>query len=190
MMDTNLSPWTRYKTSHSSSFSTSAAIYMRQPGGDNWYVYFGDDSGNIYQLDGTGTGDPSSTNIEAYRKSKFFEELETQTGRPWDPEKDILSGRVYYRRISDVDLLLDVEWADDYSTPRCTVPLDGPSTGDGAWYWGGSMYWGGSYYWNSGFQFSQRTSTKGFSQVGRGPGFYISTTVQSTQSFDIMKIEL
>jgi hypothetical protein len=190
MMNSGLSPWSRYKTSHSSSFVTNAAVYMRKPGGTEWFVYFGGSAGQIYQMDSDAAGDPSSTSIESYRRSKFNEMFEDKYGNPVQPEYDRLRGRVFYRRISDVELLIDVEWADDYSISRCTVPLEGPSTSDGAFYFGGSWYFGGDYYWNTGFQFSQRTSTKGFSPVGRGPGFYISTIVSSVQDFDILKLEI
>ena len=85
---------------------------------------------------------------------------------------------------------MDFEWADDYAINRCAVPLSGPAAGDASNYWGGSAYWGGAYYWNQGFQLALRTSTKGFSPVGRGPGFYLTTTVQSKQSFDVLKISV
>jgi hypothetical protein len=163
---------------------------MRQPGGTDWYVYFGGSTGQIYQMESENSGDPSSTSIEAYRRSRFNEMFQDKYGNTVQPEYDRLRGRVFYRRVADCDLIIDVEWADDYSIARCTVPLDGPSTADGAFYFGGSWYFGGDYYWNSGFQFSQRTSTKGFSPVGRGPGFYISTTISTTQDFDVLKLEI
>lgn len=193
MLNTNLSPWSVYRTSHSFAFQTETAVYIRQPGGtasSGWFVYVGDSSGNIYKMDGEGSGDPSDTDIETYRKSKFFEELEREDGSFWNPEIDALRGRVFYRRVADCDLLIDFDWADDYSNPVCTVPLEGPSLTDGAVYWGGSGYWGGSFYWNTGFLVSQRPSTKGFSGVGRGPGFHVGLTIQSSQQFDIIKIEL
>jgi hypothetical protein len=189
-LGTNLSPWSVYKTDHSSSFSTNAAIYMRQPGGSNYYVYWGDSSGKIFQMEGSAAGDAGSSAISTYRKSKVFGVLEKEDGSIFDPNKEPLRGRIYYRRVADADLLIDLEWVDDYSTPRCTVPLEGPPQGESAAYFGGEAYFGGSYYFNSGFSLSQRTSTKGFSAVGRGPGFYLSTTVQSSQEFDIMKIEV
>lgn len=188
--NTDFSPWSVYKTDHTSSFSTSYALYMRQPGGTAYYVYFGDSSGNLYQLDGTGTGDSGTTSINTYRKSKLIEMLEDKYGNLINPNKDSIRGRVFYRRISSCSLLMDFEWADDYAINRCTVPLEGPATSDSASYYGGSAYYSGLYYFNTGFQLSQRTSTKGFSPVGRGPGFYLSITVQSSQSFDVLKIEV
>lgn len=186
---TKLSPWSVYKTNHASSFSTNAAIYMRQPGASNYYVYWGDDAGRIFQMEGTSDGDAGSTAIDTYRKSPFFGKFQDEYENVIDPNTDRIKGRVYYRRVANVSLLLDFEWADDYAINRCTVPLDGPAADDSASYFGGTAYFGGSYYFNTGFSLSQRTSTKGFSPVGRGPGFYISSTVQSTQRFDIMKYE-
>ena len=188
MQETSLSPWSTYRTDHTGSYSTNAAIYMRELGGDNYCVYWGDSTGNIYQMDGTGNGDGGTTSISVTRKSRLFDQVEKQDGTVFNSNTEILRGRVYYRRVSDIDLLMDVEWADDYSVNRCTVPLDGPATGDTASYFGGSSYFGGNFWFNTGFQFTQRTSTKGFSAIGRGPGFYITLALQSTQAFDIMKV--
>lgn len=185
-----LSPWSVYKTDHSSSFSTNAAVYMRQPGGSNYFVYFGDSAGTIYQLDGTSEGDAGTTDIQTFRKSPIVYLLKDKYGNIIDPSKQPIRGRVYYRRVADCDLLLDFEWADDYSINRCTVPLNGPASGDGAAYFGGSAYFAGSFYFNTGFQLAQRTSTKGFSAVGRGPGFYVSTTITTSLVFDVMKLEI
>jgi hypothetical protein len=188
--NTDLSPWSVYKTDHTSSFTTNSPIYIRKPGSTAYYVYFGDSIGNIYQMDGTGTGDAGTTAINTSRKSKLVELFQDKYGNVIDPNNKQIRGRVYYRRVSSTDLLLDFEWADDYAINRCTVPLEGPGTSDGAAYFGGSGYFGGTYYFNVGFQLSQRTSTKGFSPIGRGPGFYVTATVQSTQTFDVLKLEI
>jgi hypothetical protein len=193
LIGSELSPWSVYRTALNGSFSTEAALYIREPGGtaaSDWHVYFGDDSGNIRRLDGTGTGgDGGSENIETYRKTRLLEELQAEDGRPIDPRRDILRGRVWYRRLFELNLLMDFEWADDYAINRCTVMLDGESD-EGSNYYNGSAYYGGNFYYSEGFQLSYRTSTKGYSAIGRGPGFYLATSVSSTKSFDILKIEL
>lgn len=183
IMVSKLSPWSLYKTSHTSSFSTEAAIYMRDPAGSTWHAYFGDSSGNIYRLDGTGDGDNANTDITTNRKSRFFDNLEG-----FDPQKQRLRGRVYYRRVADVDLLMDFEWGDDYAINRCTVPLDGPPAGDAGGYFGGSSYFGGVFYFNTGFFYADRVSTKGFSPVGRGVGFNLELTIASSLQFDVMNV--
>src|SRR3990167_2691401 len=185
MITTGLSPWSVYKTGHTSSFSTEAAIYMRAPGTDNYFVYFGDSVGNIYRLEGTGDGDNGDTDIEAYRRTKFYDDIEG-----FNPMLEQLRGRIYYRRVADVDVVMDFEWGEDYAINTCTVPLAGPPVGDSGGYWGGTGYFGGSFYWNSGFFYADRVSTKGFSPIGRGVGFHLELSITSSQLFDIMKIEV
>lgn len=185
MMNTGLSPWSIYKTDHSSSFDASSAIYMRDPSGTDWFVYFGDSSGNIYQMDGTGTGDGGTTDIPSYRRSLLIEKMDG-----YDPDFNQLSGRVHYRRVADVDLVMGFEWGDDYSSPTCTVPLEGPPVGDSASYFGGAVYFSGDFYFNTGFFYSERVSTKGFSPVGRGVGVYIDLSITSSQKFDIIKLSV
>jgi len=194
LLGTELSPWSVYRTDLTGSFATTAALYMREPGGtsaSNFYTYYGDASGNIHRLDGTGTGgDGGSVAISTYRKTPFIQNVQSEDGRVIDPRRDVVRGRVYYRRLFDVNLLIDFEWADDFSTPRCTVPLDGDTSINSSYYFGGTGYFGGNFYFNSGFSLSYRTSTKGYSAVGRGPGFYVSTSVSSTMTFDVLKIEI
>lgn len=180
LIGSGLSPWGKYKTDHASSFITKAAIYMRDPGTENHYVFWGDDSGNIYRMDGVGCGDAGTTNIVVYRRSTYLNGFSTELNR--------IRGRVEYKRVADVDLIMQFEWADDYSITSCTVPLEGPPIGDTANYFGGSSYFGGVFYFNTGFFFSDRISTKGFSPIGRGPGFYLSTSVSTNQDFDVLKI--
>jgi len=183
MQPTGLSPWSVYETDHASNFSTNAAVYIRQPGGSSYYVYFGDSSGNLYQMDGTGDGDNGDTDIPASRKTLLIENLEN-----FDPNFDQLAGRVHYHRVADCDLIMDFEWGDDYSTPQCSVPLEGPPVGDSANYFGGSAYFGGAFYFNSGFFYANRVSTKGFSPVGRGVSVSMTLSVTTSQRFDIIKI--
>lgn len=185
MAATDLSPWSIYKTGHTSNFDTSAAVYMRQPGGTGWYVYFGDSTGNIYQMDGTGTGDNGDTDIESYRRTVLIEEMDG-----YDPQHNQLKGRVHYHRVADCDLVMTFEWGDDYSTPTCTVPLEGPPVGDGAGYFGGSAYFGGAFYWNAGFFYADRVSTKGFTPVGRGVSLTIDLSITTSQRFDIIKLSV
>ena len=143
------------------------------------------------RLDGTGTGgDGGDTDIETYRKSTLIQEVSKKDGTVLNPMNDIVRGRVYYRRLYMVDLLMDFEWADDYGIPRCTVPIDGETDAQSSDYFGGEVYFGGNYYFSSGFSLSFRTSTKGFSSVGRGPGFYLAVSVIDDKTFDILKIEV
>lgn len=185
MLSVGFSPWSVYKTGHTSSFSTNTAVYMRSPGTDDYFVFFGDSTGNIYCLEGTGDGDNGNTAIEAFRRSKYYDNIGN-----FNPQLQQLRGRVFYRRIADADLIMDFEWGEDYAINTCTVPLEGPPVGDPGGYWGGPGYFGGLFYWNSGFFYADRVSSKGFSPIGRGAGFNLELSVTSSQLFDIMKIEV
>lgn len=181
-IESGLSPWSCYKTNHSSSFQTNAAIYMKNPalGLDDNYVYFGDDEGNIYHFDGDVNGDNGDTDIQVFRRSRYFESDQI--------EQDGISGRVYYKRVADTDMTMQFEFGDDYSTTTSLIPLEGPPTTDNASYWGGDSYWGGEFYWNSGFEFSSIMTTKGYSPVGKGTGIHMLLTLNTRQTFDVVKI--
>jgi len=193
LLGTEWSPWMLYKTDHTSSFSTNAAVYIREAGGNtasDYYVYFGDSSGNVYRLDGTGTGDNGDTDVQATRKTGFIQRVQSEDGREIRVNRDRLRGRVFYRRISSTTLIMDFEWADDFSTNRCSIPLEGPGVGDTASHFNGSAYFGGSYYFNTGFSLSYKNATKGFSAIGRGPGVNVLTSITSSQEFDVLKVEI
>lgn len=176
MLQSGLSPWSVYTTRHSSNFVSTAVTFMQSPSSTDRFVYWGDADGKIYQMDGVGaSGDAGDSDIRTYRRSAFIEKDENTS----------IEGRVRYRRISSGTLKIQPEWADDYQIALCEVPLEAPPDGD---YYNGSAYYGGEFYYNAGFYFSRRISTKGFSPVGKGPGFYLHTTVESSNDFDVIEI--
>jgi len=182
-IESGLSPWSIYKTNHTSSFQTNAAIYIKNPasGLNEYYTYFGDDSGNIYHMDSTSiNGDNSDTDIQVFRRSRYLESEQI--------EQQGISGRIYYKRVADVDLSMQFEFGDDYSTTTSLIPLKGPPLDDDASYWGGNSYWGGEFYWNSGFEFSSIMTTRGYSPVGKGTGIHMLLTLNTRQTFDVVKI--
>ena len=180
MMGTGLSPWSVYRTNHTSDFNVLAATYIRDPDGTDYHVYFGDDAGNIYHLDGSGNGDAGTTDVPVYRRSKEIPIL--------DSSLQSVTGRLYYKRVADVSVTMTFEWTDDYSRTTNTIPLAGPPTSDNAAYWGGESYWSGAFYWNAGFEFTKRISSKGFSPVGIGPSIYIELYAETDQQFDILRV--
>jgi len=181
-INSGFSPWSVYSTNHISSFQTNAAIFMKDPatGLDDNYIYFGDDSGNIYHMDGDVNGDNGDTDIQVFRRSRYFESDQI--------ELEGINGRVYYKRVADTGMIMQFEFGDDYSTTTSLVPLEGPPTTDNAAYWGGNSYWSGEFYWNAGFKFSTIMTTKGYSPVGKGTGIHMLLTFNTRQTFDVVKI--
>jgi hypothetical protein len=182
MIRGELSPWSLYKTNHASAFNVISAAYLRDPSpsGTESFVYWGDGNGRIFKMEGTGNGDGSTALISIYRKSVLIRDALL--------EEDGIKGRIDYKRVAANILNMEFEWADDFAITKCAVPLEGPPVGDSSNYWGGTAYWGGSSYWNSGFFFSKRVASKGFSPVGRGPGLYIHLYVDTNTTFDILRL--
>lgn len=190
LIQSGLSPWSVYKTNLTatgndsvevSAFNTNAVKYMRRPGETTYSVYFGDKSGNIWDLNGSSNGD-NSTDIEVWRKSNFIDQLPTKV--------EVLTGRVQYRRIGPCELTLEFDWADEYNTSSSNIPLSGPPASETPSYYGGSSYYSGEFYYSTGTPFANKISTKGFSPTGRGSTFTMKQYVSTTIRFQIDHVSL
>ena len=186
MMTTTKSPWSIYKTQHDNGFNTSAAKYMRRPGTDVFTVYFGGSAGQIYDLNGEGIGDGGDTAILTRRKTRYIDSEIAQI----DFRRHIIPGRVQYRRLNEVNLNISFDWGEEFSESTCTVILKGPPTGDTGIYFGGVIYFSEDIYFNQGFEFAGKVATKGFSPAGKGPGFFLTTAVESTKNFLVDHLEI
>ena len=99
------SPWSKWTTKHSTSFSTPTAVMaMRRPSDGVDVVYFGDSNGNIYQLEGTGSDDGGTDPITVFRETGIID-----SGRD-SVEPNVLqfdgSGYLDYLRLSSADVTL------------------------------------------------------------------------------------
>ena len=187
IMPSGRSPWSIYKTSLSNSFNASSAMWLRKPGTSTYGVYWGDSSGNIYDMDGTGSGGDGGTDAIFSTRKTYYIGPETIGV---DFRKGHLIGRVKYVRMKQVECVLSFEWGDDLNNPTCTIVLKGAQAGDTGNYYGGANYYGGTDYYNEGFTFANRVSSRGFSPPGRGPGFYFSAEINSDLDFQILEIEI
>jgi hypothetical protein len=181
-----LSPWSVYKTSHGSNFSTSCARYMRRQGDTDYSVFFGDSSGRIFDLNGTGTsGDGGSATVEVVRKTRFLGE---ESGLGY--QKRIPRARLRYQRVAQCSVSVALEFGDEYHTSTASVTLDGPLTADSAAYFGGEFYFGDTIYFNMGSGSPGVKSHINTSFVGRGS--VVTKTVSSSTNirYHIDHIEL
>lgn len=181
-----VSPWSVYKTQHACNFDTSAARYIRRPGLSTYSVYFGDSSGNVYDLNGEGTGgDGGTTDIIVVRKTKVLDDRDG-----FDITGHVSRGRVTYHRVSQVSVSITQDWSDEYASSTASVVLDGATATTTGAYFGGSIYFGGATYFSQGFSFAQRVSHKNFSNVGKGPGCEITVSTEDSLPYQIDFIEL
>lgn len=177
LINSELSPWSNYKTAHASAFNTSAARYMQSPvtATTTNSVFFGDDDGNIYDLNGTGTdGDAGTTDIQTIRKLPL-------QGFKYD---EILKGRIFYRRKGICNLNLSFEWGDERTTTDLIIALKGTVGQQGNFY-GGEQYYGGDFYYNEGLGGAGTPVSKGFSVVGQGSSVFATLDITTNETFEI-----
>ena len=175
------SPWSVYKTTLNNTMNASSALYLKTPGGSAYTTYWGDSTGNIYNMHGVGAnGDGGTEDIVAVRKTYYLDA---------DFRMMPMVGRIKYVRINEVEAIITLDWGDDLHQAISSITLKGSPDGDTGVYYGGSFYYGGSHYYGEGFTFANRVSSRGFSPTGRGPGFYLSVQVTGKRTFQIREIE-
>ena len=183
-----ISPWSVYKTLDTSEFNANAAKYMYVPGTTNYTVYWGDSTGRIFDMNGTGTGgDAGSLDIQLLRTSRL---IDAEVITNWSWRRKVLDGKLQYRRIGECAININVDWADEYNVSTSTLTLKGPPSSDTPAYFGGSIYFSGLVYFNQGFTFAEKISTKAFSPVGKGPGFFISVDSENKVRYEIDHLQL
>lgn len=183
-----LSPWSVYTTQDSCGFNVQHAMYMWQPGTQNYSVFFGDSTGRIFDLYGVGTsGDAGSSGIQVSRRSRH---IGTEVLSPWPWVQENITGHIRYRRLSSMSVSVTIDWDDEYNTMTNTVALKGPPTGDIASYFSGSFYYSQALYYSAGFLFANRVSSQNLDMGGKGPGFYLTLSFTTNRSAQIDAIEL
>ncbi len=176
-----LSPWSIYTTQHASDFITSAVKYMRKPGTTDNYVFFGDSTGKIFYMPGSGSGDGETlSSIATSRKTRLLEA---------DGVSNIALGTVQYRRNAQVSLDITTSWGEDYGGDTASVTLKGQTSSDGAYY-GGAFYYGGDVYYSQGFQFNSYPSKRSFSHTGIGELLTVELSLDTVHTFQIDNVEL
>lgn len=194
LLDGELSPWSVYTTQEDFSFNTNAAKYMKMPGTNVYSVYFGDSVGRIFDMNGTGTGDAGSKNISILRKTRFIfngEGGDKNNRGALNLMKSVLAGLLTYRRFFDsCDVTISFDWGDEYNESSSVVTLKGAPSGSDGVYYSGDAYYGGADYYSEGLAFAQKISSQSFSPTGKGPGFSLSVSLDTANTFQIDSVEL
>ena len=177
------SPWSVYKTaltdSSGSIFDTKAATYIRRPSETVYTIYFGDVDGNIYDLNGTGYGD-NSTSIALSVTKPLIESTRLK----------ILRGYIQYRRFGQFNCSVIFDWSEEYNQTICDLTLKGSTTTEEPPYYGAEVYYGGDFYYNEGFEFADTVSKQNFSPAGRSDGFFMTFYADTTVQWQVDHIEL
>lgn len=180
LVDTGLSPWMKWVTSHSMGFNPTTMWSMLDPESGLEHVYCGDSSGNVYKLEGSGTsGDGGTTDITSSRTSKLY-------SAPGLAQIFDLHGAVKYRPITGdsstftLTLLWQGETVFDHDI---TLTLAAAEAGA---VFGGSDYFGdGSVYGN---HFEGRLARERFAVSGQSNEIQFVCSGVGTERFSINEI--
>ena len=179
LINSEKSPWSIYKTAHVSNFTTKAVVYMELPDSTDKTILFGDDSGNIYDLNGVGIlGDAGSASILAQRKLPLQE----------FSYEDFLQARVFYRRRGECELSITFEWGDEGNTTNLLITLKGRTGASNVNYFGGGKYFGGGDYFGEGDPIGNPVS-RGFSAIGKGTSVFATLSIDTINEYEIDYIE-
>ena len=172
-----ISPWMRWETSHSMAFLPTFAMSMLSPADGLEYVFMGDNSGNIYVMEGTGANGDGGTNaIDLQFLSKLMPSRLDAKGYDYE-------GYIKYQQNLPATVTLTLQFqGENIFNNTITVPLSTASTGK--YYSGGAHYNDGSVY-NS---FTGKLTRNKFSVPGHANEFQLLVECTGNNAVSINEI--
>lgn len=181
------SPWSVYTTLDSSNFVTLAARYMLIPGTTNYSVYWGDNTGRVFDMNGTGiAGDAGASVINVSRTSRHFG---NEIINPWIWTTENVGGHIKYKRNTQISFSVSLLWDEEFALSTQTVTLKGLAGANTGAFFGGAFYYNGSSYYNQGFQFLGYQSGINLDPGGKGPGFYVTSFASTYVPFEVTSLD-
>lgn len=179
MLGGEVSPWMRWKTSHSLAFRPTFVASMLDPDDGLEYVFMGDGSGNIYRLEGEGElGDGGTNNIAVEFLTKLF-------SVPLNAEAFEVEGYIKYRKDVAATVELTFEYAGvNIFNERLTIEL--PAVTDRPFYSNGLYYSDGNHYGS----IVGRLARQPIYPPGQANEFQVRVKVEGAASFSISEIGL
>jgi hypothetical protein len=176
-----VSPWMRWETTFGEEdFFPTAAALVRNPESGLDHVYFGDDAGRIFQLEGEGSQDAGSVSFT-------MECVSPLVILPGDLDAYDLEGYVLYEERASTNLVLNIQYQGTrlHDGPDITIPIPDPATFS---VFGGNVYFGGVFYF--GVPFDKRLNRFPFKSAGAGSAFQIKASVATDENLAVHEIGL
>lgn len=173
------SPWMRWTTQHASSFNPTAMWSALDPNDGLEYVFFGDSSGNLYRMEGSGSGDAGSADITTSRLSALI-------NLPLGAEAFNVEGYLSYRKNEAATVTMGFEYSGE-AVFNETKTISLPAV-TGATVYGGSNVYGGTDTY--GTAFSQRFTRRKFHAEGQANQVQLRLTVEGKTDFEINEVFL
>lgn len=179
LLATNLSPWSKWTTTHPLAFKPTTAFQIKNPVTGLDAVYMGDGSGNIYLIDGSDDQDGGTDDMTSFRVSPLFKG-DTVKGPVFN-----IKGMVEYPQ-TEIEHTLDITFlhaGEEVFDKSLSLTLP---TLTGTVFYGGDFHYGGSFHY--GFQFKDRLYRQSFDDGGYGNAFQIKTSITGSAPFRIDEI--
>lgn len=175
-----VSPWSVWETDHPMAFQPSTVMHMKRPTDGLDVVYMGDNSGNIYQLEGAGAQDGGTTDVTSERVSQIIQ-------MPDRGPIHTVSGFIRYRKQFPATVTLTFEWGGTFLDDQSiTVTLDAASN---APVYGGGLYYSDGVYYSTPFKgrFSRQPINP---PGGQSEHLQVRASIAGSADFFIEEIEL
>lgn len=178
LIGSGISPWSKWTTNHSFSFNPTFMMNMYDPSDGLEYVFMGDSSGNLYRMEGSGSGDGGTTDIAVFRDSRLFS-AETE-GKVFDIE-----GYIRYRRQSAITVSIKFLFSGEHvMTNEITINVPGPTFNP---VYGSTAHYGTLYHYgvDEGFIVRQPLAFPGGSN-----DFRVRITVEDSDDYTLNELGL
>ena len=178
LLNTEISPWMKYATVHASAFQPTAIMNAYDPANGLEYIFFGDSSGNVYRMEGTGTsGDGGTANIFTTRRSPMFlAKLDATIYQ--------MNGWIRYRASSDINITFKILSA-GFLVFDSVETITLPASTQYAVYRGGIYYADSHYYRES---LNARLRRERFVVAAGTNEYQVEVQYDGTSSIDIQEI--
>lgn len=173
-----LSPWAKWTTVHSVDFRPTAVMTMNNPVDGLETVFMGNESGEIFRLEGSGAGDDGQ-DVTTSRTSKLF-------SVPLDANSFDMEGYIEYRKGDAATVTITIQWAGSSTTSQVlTVSLDAIT--DVTHFSSGTYFGGGTYF---GSATRGRFVRKILAPAGQANTFQVEVEVTGQTDVNISEVGL
>lgn len=176
-----LSPWSLWTTDLTFNFEPTVVQLLLDPDGGQEYIYMGDRSGNIWQVEADSAQDDGTTDIPVEYVSA---PISIFPARSYKVTASI-EHRLEFAETVTLSLLWGGKERSDGNS--VSITLDAASN---APVWNGTTYWGGDGYWNSTFSGKRRAISNEVTLEGGGDIFQVKVAISSNAEIDIEQILL
>lgn len=173
-----ISPWSKWTTDYGNGdFRQTAAALLRRPADGLDLVYFGDQDGRIFVLEGSSGEDGGSTPVTARWRSGLFR-------MPYSKQASEIKVILWYAKQFSADVTVRILYHGEtlYDDER-TITI--PALPGGSFYGGGTYYGGGTAGGYYGQQYAGRLVYQELKTVGRNGAFQVEIEAESSSGFRI-----